>query len=464
MAEKGFVGRMIDAALNRKEVVSPTEKAYIPSIVNGLGYYPQTSIEQMIKDAYQGGDDPLTDPRLKLRLFQMIAAVYPYAADVIDRKTALVGTPYIESDDERFEDEMNAYFRELRSIGELQNPFAYDNGLGYLCDQLTKRIYTDGSSFLSFLDANGQPIKPNGKIEAIRLHDPERIYYQCRYLDVYELIYSHAGEREVITADRLHNFKALQFERTQSLWGKPLTADAELVLRWWLTAGKSREGYNVRAGAPLEVTMFGFEKPANNEDPSIYNKKLEQLQAAADTIAASYRTAIANKHDKKQGVDLVGTIPASISMETHTYGSGSRETSNFVEEMDLYNRMIASTLKYPIALLGLDNGSDGLGSKKYEVAAENAMRDAEKVREYLSGNVITPILNQKMLTDRTKAPKYKILWSGGNLADQSAKVATEKTQAEAMKILLEAYELVNMNLPPDDSEDIAERIIRQIKG
>jgi len=61
-------------------------------------------------------------------------------------------------------------------------------------------------------------------------------------------------------------------------------------------------------------------------------------------------------------------------------------------------------------------------------------------------------------------PKFKIVWSGGNLADQSAKVTTEKTQAEAMKILLEAYELANLNLPPDEREKVAEMIIRAINS
>jgi hypothetical protein len=209
--------------------------------------------------------------------------------------------------------------------------------------------------------------------------------------------------------------------------------------------------------------MFGTTSPAGNEDPAIYAKKLQVVQNSADGIAEEYRKAIANRHSTENGVDLVGVVPQNISLATHTYGKDSKTTSDYVQEMNKLDQYICTTLNYPLALLGLDNSSDGLGSAKYEVAAGIAMGDAVMAQKYWAKNLITPLINQKALAERSITPKYQIEWEGGNLSDQASKANVRKTNAEATKLALEAYELANMNLPPEDREKVVEHLLEQIK-
>lgn len=448
-------------ALIRNKAVEPdASKGYLSSYGSwGSAPMQRDGITALMANLWTNSDDAgLTNPREHLDAYRQIFKNFPQFADVVKRKRDLIGNPIIESKDQAWADDVNAYLANIRSIGEVSNPFGYDIGISCMLDQLIESIYVDGSGFTTMLDKDGRMVEGKAKLDAVRVHDPMRFWFKQSNIDVYDLWYLSRGEQKIIKESKGDAFKALQFDRTQWLWGKPLAYHSEFVLRLFLVSVGAREQSNARAGAPLELTIFGFKIP-NNFDPAMGMKMTQDARNFADSAAAKYREAIANKNTKlNEGVDIVGVAPSDMTVASHTYGKDATSPPEFVSEAETYLKWAAASWGYPLALIGMDNGSDGLGSAKYAYAASIANLAAHNGQMYLSKNVIEPLISRRMLDERKKAPKFSIVWTGETLQDQKNNADIKKVEAETLKLQLEAYESALMNLTPDQQE----RVVREM--
>lgn len=446
----------------RKQEPTIETKSYIP---NTYGYWGSSPVQRdgitaLFSNMWSDKNDAgLSNPREHLDAYRQIFKNFPQFADVVKRKRDLIGNPVIESPDQAWADDVNAYLMNLRSIGEVYNPFAYDMGISCLLDQLIETIYVDGSGFVTMLDGNGRMVEGRNKLEAVKVHDPYRLWYQQSEIDVYDLWYQTKGESRIISGSKADVFKALQFDRTQWIWGKPLAYHSEYILRLFLVSVGAREQSNARAGSPLELTMFGF-KTQGGLDPMLSKYMTDDARNYAMAAADKYREAIANKNTKlNEGVDVVGVAPAEMSVSSHTYGQGAQSPPNFQLEVELYLKWAASSWGYPLALLGMDDGSDGLGSAKYAYAAAIANLAAHNSQVYLSKNIVQPLIDRRMLDERKTAPKeYRIVWTGKTLEDQKSESEIKKVEAETLKLQLEAYEMALMSLTPDEQEAVVRKL------
>jgi hypothetical protein len=452
--------KWLTSPFTRKPAQEPeVQKSYLPNTYGYWGSAPvqRDGITALFANMWsESRDAGLSNPREHLDAYRQIYKNFPQFADVVKRKRDLIGNPVIESaTDPVWADEMNQFLANIRSIGEVYNPFAYDMGITCLLDQLIETIYVDGSGFATMLDVNGKMLEGRQKLDAVRVHDPMRFWYQQREIDVYELWYQTKGESKIITGSKVDAFKALQFDRTQWIWGKPLAYHSEYILRLYLVALGAREQANARAGAPLELTIFGFKLP-NNFDPAMGMKMTNEARNYAEAAAQKYREAIGDKQTKlNEGVDVVGVAPSDMSVTSHMYGKDVQFPSEFTDEVSLYLKWAASSWGYPLALIGMDDGSDGLGSAKYAYAAAIANLAAHNSQMYLSKNIIQPLIDRRMLDERKTAPReYRIVWTGKTLEDQKNEADVAKVKAETLKLQLEAYEMALMNLSPAEQEAI----------
>ena len=447
----------------RSEALQPQkEKAYYSNsgFLNRLPMQ-QDGITALFANLYGGRSDMgLSNPRESLDAYRQIFRNIPQFADVVSRKRDMIGNPIIEADDTKWADEMNAWLAQLSSIGEVENPYGYDKGISCLLDQLIETMYVDGSGFTTFLDNQGKDLV-KGKLGGVRVHDSQRFHYEqsAAALDVYDLWYCRRGMDEVVTAKAKDYFKALQFDRTQWLWGKPLAYHSEFVLRLFLVSVGAREQANARMGAPLELTMFGFSLPTAL-DPAMYSMMTDDARNYANQAANAYKEAIANKNTKlNAGVDVVGVAPANMTISSHSYGKDAQSPPNFQLEAPMYLQWAASSWGYPLALIGMDSGGDGLGSQKYAYAAATANLAAATSQIYLSQNIIQPLIDRRMLDERTTAPKgYRIVWSGKTLEDQAKESEIKKMEAETAKTTIEAWASALMNLSPQEQQTFRERL------
>lgn len=421
----------------------------------------QTNITALFANMYGSSTDAgLSNPRESLDAYRQIFRNIPQFADVVKRKRSLIGNPTIESDtDPKWAEDVNQWLAELPSIGEAFNPFAYDKGISCALDQIIESIYVDGSDFVSFLDKDGRVLSKSAKLDALKIHDPIRFHYESIEPERYDLHYLTATNDIIIKADRRDTFKALQFDRTQWIWGKPLAYHSEFVLRLYLVSVGAREQSNARNGSPLELTIFGFTQN-QNLDPAMTKMLTDDARTYAESAASKYREAIANKNSKmNEGVDVVGVAPASMSVSSHTYGKDAKTTSDFVNESQTYLQWAASSWGYPLALIGMDSGGDGLGSQKYAYAASIANLSAATSQIYLGYNLIKPLIDKRMADERKLAPKdYRIVWSGQTLEDQRNQAEIKKIDAEAAKTTLDAWVVALQNLTPQEQAAFKDKL------
>lgn len=439
------------------------QKSIHPSLTTAVySHYPiqQNSITALFANLY-GSNQPagLNDPRDGMDAYRQIYKNIPQFADVVKRKRDLIGNPIIEHTDSVWAKDMNQWLESIKSIGEVDNPFGYEYGINSVIERICKSTFVDGNAFTSFLDQDGMPIRVGKKMDCIRVHDSYRFRYYGIDEDRFELRYSKRGKEIILgKADTIY-MKSLKFEPTQWLWGKPLAYHSEFVIRLFLVSAGAREQSNARSGAPLELTMFSFDTP-NALDPASTMLMTEESQAQAQRAADAYSQAVANRHTKlNQGVDVIGISPSSMKVSSHVYGQGVPSPVNYQVEVVLYLQWAASSWGYPLALIGMDSGGDGLGSQKYAYAASTANLAAGTSQLYLSQNLIKPLIDRKMFEMKREAPKgYKIVWDGQTLEDQRNQTEIKKMSMETAKIQMEAYEKALMILSPDEQDQFRKEI------
>lgn len=442
----------IQEQTTQKEVIDNVDKQIISGGSQQFRYYAPPSALLTALGITANSSDLLADPRNQAMTFKTMVVAFPEVSRTLKYHALIMGCPYIESEDEVFEQEANAMLAEFVWREQLDYEGNRNRGIDSYVQRIALNTMALGQSFRTIVDRQGNPVLTSRQqIDSIVFHDSERFMYWQDDIDHYRLQYEAFGQIEM--DKRLDAaFGSIRFDSTSSFpWGKPLLYNSmQIALKAAIMEENQMMVYRGKGSSP-RVTIFNME-PESPKDASLVSAELMKIyydkwdRAAAD-IRGQYAEALSSSHTKGMPNDLTLSVIGKIGMETHSIADNVQPVFSYPQDIKLaLSRLVVSMNGEP-SLVGLGTGGDGLNSNRSQILLDSMADYGISLRKTMQTEVDYLFTSQSMRLSR-RIPKFTWEWDGLGLNDikqlaeiDKLKAETQKNWVEAVNMLIQAGEI-----------------------
>lgn len=409
---------------------------------HGYGYGQTIRISDKIEQFI----DTDLGPRESLADCRAIEQAFPFVSKAIKLHADVMGSPVPVTDDERLNEEIQAFWNEFKVTGEVLTTHDDDIGMDVFARALLTQTLTDGLQpyHIELMEDGRTPMGG-------RVHDAEKFLFSRQNdLEVKNLIYNAINGSVVVPQDDLWRVVKL-YRNSRWAWGVPMTYKAVFFANQCLWVLSARKDTHVRISNPPSITTIGYNPPDNERlSPQEYQALLNDAKEKGKDIQKEFEGALADMYRSGRPFDATMINPGTYTINSKMFGQGAKGLTEYVPEAEFYTRQMATSMDVPIVFLDFTMPA-GFGSDIYRIQSGIMHKRKSWHQAEIGSHVgyitkLWAISQSKNPATIAKIENGGIGWQEINIDDLKAIAETEKVQAETLEKQFENYLRIRMEL------------------